>query len=600
MVLSTPYDLDLIEDSDGKSLLCLALDNGDVAAARLLSSKICTKGEEFQLLSAAVKAGVWENIELVLSVVAPVDDDSFAKVLKVACASSRLDILRRLLSLRPDTCLDLPFMEACERGQLDTVSFLLGAGADINCCFNFPLILAARAGHDAVVEALLAAGAVVPDGDRTAYVLEDAAKGGCLVLGRRLLTAHRHAVHVLDRALAAAAKGGHVQVIGALIAAGANVSVSAHRFEPLLDALAGGHPEAARLLLSRGPGLRGLSPADLTTLLMAALAGNCGEIATEMVAQGADVNGICYGACPLSMASEPAMVRLLLDAGATAAPQKSAAGAKRPARGGKAPGKRTKSVMQMACERLRPDAVRLLLDAGAVPSVAALATALEPKVDADREPDRIRVVTMLLDANAPLGGTSSRDPAIFACVRCPGASAAELAGLVLDRDPAQLAAENEDGWTPLEEAALAGKEALVELLLRRGADVHRRNDSDQTVLLSTYLYDAPYKLNILRRLLLAGADVHAVDDIGRTLLFHWVLRGEPGRQLWAGLRLLMAAGADVMTCDNADVTTLMALMGDEDAGNDAEAVLEGLLGLLAEEGVQRRNVDYCTGIRSNL
>jgi ankyrin repeat protein len=69
------------------------------------------------------------------------------------------------------------------------------------------------------------------------------------------------------------------------------------------------------------------------------------------------------------------------------------------------------------------------------------------------------------------------------------------------------------GWQiPLIRAAFAGRADMVEILLRRGANVARRSPNHWTALHWAAVH--PDKLELVSMLLRAGADPRAVDDVG--------------------------------------------------------------------------------------
>jgi hypothetical protein len=122
-----------------------------------------------------------------------------------------------------------------------------------------------------------------------------------------------------------------------------------------------------------------------------------------------------------------------------------------------------------------------------------------------------------------------------------------LVRLLLDRG-ADVNAKDNDGWTLLRWAAVEENEALVRLLLDRGADVNAKDKYGWTVL----RWAAAEENEALVRLLLnRGADVNAKDNDGRTALRRAVDEGHE-----AMVRLLLDRGADVDAKDNDGETVL--------------------------------------------
>lgn len=157
------------------------------------------------------------------------------------------DLLRDAGAVREST---RQLVDAAAAGRLDEVERLTAAGADVRDHAEpepdfemTALHAAARAGHDAVVRALVAAGADV----------------------------HARTQHFADRAgreltpLLLAATGGHAEVIRALLEAGAKpdaTSVFLDNETPLLRAAASGHRDAVRVLLEAGVDPRRAGSAD--------------------------------------------------------------------------------------------------------------------------------------------------------------------------------------------------------------------------------------------------------------------------------------------------------------------------------------------------
>jgi len=146
--------------------------------------------------------------------------------------------------------------EAAERGDVDMVSLLLRASADVGVedeDGNTPLLLAYRAGHLELAQVLLDKGA-----DASA------------------------AVHL-------AAERRDEKMLGVLVSAGANLDVQDREGDtPLLLACTAGNLEFAQVLCDKGADASAANHKGNTPLLAAVAAGNA-QLARELAARGANV-----------------------------------------------------------------------------------------------------------------------------------------------------------------------------------------------------------------------------------------------------------------------------------------------------------------------
>ncbi len=98
------------------------------------------------------------------------------------------------------------------------------------------------------------------------------------------------------------------------------------------------------------------------------------------------------------------------------------------------------------------------------------------------------------------------------------AKTADIAKLneLLDAEPGLIDARDTDGSTPLHCASWKGLAPVVELLLKRGADVHATNQNDHYG--DTPLHAAAHgnQKAVAEILIAAGADVNRVSAYGRT------------------------------------------------------------------------------------
>ncbi len=153
------------------------------------------------------------------------------------------------------------FVQAVALDRSDQVRALLARGMDpktLDPNGDPVLLVAARAGWQPTVDALLGAGAKV-----------DLAN------------------HFGDRPISVAALGGHLAIVKTLFTRGA--ALDAPGWTPLLYAASAGQTEVARYLLDSGANINAVSP-NGTTVLMMAVRGGYEPTVELLLSRGADVN----------------------------------------------------------------------------------------------------------------------------------------------------------------------------------------------------------------------------------------------------------------------------------------------------------------------
>jgi hypothetical protein len=212
----------------------------------------------------------------------------------------------------------------------------------------------------------------------------------------------------------------------------------------------------------------------------------CGSITllVAIISARQDVNCVAEVSCEffsgpgtaLSRASDPATIRFLLDAKADVDPRDS------------------DTVLRGACEKLRPDAVKVLLDAGADVNLMGiygdasfpLYYAVYAECTEECAGDKTETVNLLLSA-----GAKTRDLAGSKTIlhlldeydqpSCPIDAAFAT---VLAHDPALVHCRDASGATPLLHALHMSKDpALVKVLLDAKADVNVVDNEGDTALL---------------------------------------------------------------------------------------------------------------------
>ena len=414
-----------------------------------------------------------------------------------------------------------PLSRACENASLRMVTTLLAAGADANAAqINgvTPIITAAGTGNLEVVRALLDAGAAV--------------EAQIEVTGQT--------------ALMWATAESHHDVMEALIAAGAAVEASSNLgFTPLLFATRNNDVVASRMLIAAGVDVNHAGSDGTHAVALAIVSGH-GDFARFLLDEGADPNGTLHDVSALHTAvgnvdawmrdwlrvrfvgaglagrstaglpqsERPGVVKALLDAGADpnarievtstleawvsgrhgardaqsigtgnirgATPLWVAAYvANRPGRGYRAPPQGGDAAAEV---------VRLLLDAGADPSLAT----------ADG--------TTPLMVAAGIGHSTFRK----GLQQSPPSPSAEAAVRMLIEAGADANHTNEAGFTALHGASFRGLNEVIEYLVAQGANINAQDYRERTAYSiaqgtqqSFYLQEWPGTAELLVRL---GAD----------------------------------------------------------------------------------------------
>ncbi|XP_055516234.1 ankyrin repeat and SOCS box protein 6 isoform X1 [Leucoraja erinacea] len=129
-------------------------------------------------------------------------------------------------------------------------------------------------------------------------------------------------------------------------------------------------------------------------------------------------------------------------------------------------------------------------------------------------------------------------------------------------------------YTALHIAVLHNQPGLVELLVRHGADINKRDRVHSSSPLDLASEEVE-RLPCLQRLLDLGADINGVDRIGKSALLH-ALASSDGVQVYniANIKLLLERGADVkavmMEGDNV-FTFIVFLLGETEGRDQQEA-----------------------------
>jgi ankyrin repeat protein len=415
---------------------------------------------------------------------------------------------------------------ASQHGHISIVVRILKQGVDVDSRQNgdgpTALILASEESHANVVSHLLLAGADPDIMDsrtgRTPLMIaadqSNAVVARCLVEGGADINAKDQLGG--RNAISRAARNGDHSFVRLMLNAGADIhSKDTSGWTCFMNAVDNGHEETVSLLLHNGADANDTS--DWTALMRAAGKGFLG------------------------------IVQQLLDIDADLESRDT--------------GERT--ALMHAVTNGEADIVRMLLNAGADVRVRLS----DGTTVFDAAAPFPGVVAMLREAAARTSPSpTTRDTALFEAAACGKCS--EVERVVFPGSP-KLAATDEFGWTLLMRAADRGHNAVVQLLLRAGADCDVKSSSGWTALIRVAIKG--YE-DVLETLLAAGPDIESSSATGWTALIHASHEGH-----LPIVKRLLDAGASPST---KDVSLWTPLMRSADNGH------AGIVSLLIRAGAE--------------
>ncbi|KAF8709832.1 hypothetical protein HU200_029545 [Digitaria exilis] len=121
-----------------------------------------------------------------------------------------------------------------------------------------------------------------------------------------------------------------------------------------------------------------------------------------------------------------------------------------------------------------------------------------------------------------------------------------------------LNAKDEEGWAPIHSAASTGNAQIIDILLKRGADVELTTDAGRTAL---HYAASKGRLNIAEKLIEHGANVNKKDKFGCTPLHRAASTGNAEL-----CEFLIEEGAEVDAVDRTGQTPLMHAVVCENQG----------------------------------
>jgi len=437
------------------------------------------------------------------------------------------------------------------------------------------------------------------DKNNHAALLYIAAKHGHIEVVKALLAAGADPNQARDDGITplfAASVKGHVEVVKVLLAGGAdpNQARAEDGATPLLVAAQDGHVEVVKALLADPRILPNKATADGATPLFIAAQQGYAEVVTALLDVGADPNLARDddGVTPLLAAAQNGHIKVvtaLLDAGADPNLAKP---------NGATP-------LYLAAQKGHVEVVKALLAAGADPNLAMTDGATPLFVAAQY--GHAEVVTAFLvgsrtDPNQAM--TSGLTPLLFAAAE----GHAEVVTALLENPRTDLnLAMTDDGITPLFIAAEKGHGSVVTALLAAGADPNKTMADGATLLYTTILFG---HLEIAQRLLqhpkieVANSALISASQTSYVELVQVMLSNEESRTCYLKQILMQAElMQDAFLKNDIFLTTLMehrnelwAQLQDPEAlglsADEHKVLLENILCSKQESDVKRQHPLY--------
>ncbi|KAF3203746.1 hypothetical protein TWF679_010099 [Orbilia oligospora] len=442
-------------------------------------------------------------------------------------------------------------------------SLLRDGGANpnaVDCKGETPLFIAAKNGHESVVRFLVDQGVnMSPKDEFRETPLLMAAKGGYEAIVRILV---EKGVNINTKnsdgntSLSLAAGSGNETLVRFLVEKGANIK-STNRFKatPLGEAAKHGHESVVRFLADEDKTISATEGRMREALSLAAGGGH-EAIVRFLIEKGADINGENrVGRTPLAEAASKgheSLVRFLLKNGANlSAENREMFGA---AEGGhesivrflaenganiNAENHRHKTPLTLAAEKGHEAVVRFLVGKGADISARDWRGRTPVSLAARRGHEAI--VRFLIGEGASLG---TGDEELLEAI----SRGHEAIVRFLVEQGADVNAEDEEGDTPIIQAARHETPAIIKLLVSKGANINATDNSGCTPLLMAAVHNNEA---VIRFLVEKGAALEDSDGLGCTPLC-WAARNG----FRPAVQFLMEVGANLEARDNDGCTPL--------------------------------------------
>jgi len=586
----------------------------NLTSTKLYPLMVACKVGSAEIINLLLKAGagvkcLTHNNETCLHAIASISPYLYAANWKTAGEEGETRSMERIsLVLRPTVRLllqhgvdvnaisgngDTALYRACRSQQLEVVETLLEAGADVNLTSNklYPLMAACMVGSTELVNVLLKAGADT--------ICCNSNNESCL---HAVINACASTIYCENSDTRQEVVKRYVSLAEVLLSAGADINqVDRRGASPLYLACVKGETELVKLLLSRGANPDTRSD---TYPVLAACSGRHYDIVKLLLDYGADVavldktdRTVLHHVleCDESREKQAELIELLLDRGANVNEASSGGGTpfyiacskglesvvkKMLECGAKVNGKSDRKLaLNIACKNEHTPVVQLLLTNGADPNL---------KVACDDSDDS--------DYYDYIDDCDEETPFYIACSKGLESVAKEML---------EYGAEvngNSDEFLPLNAACRNGHISLVQLLLSNGASPNLKEisyDDDDDQMFGAYplcVAAAGDKSAIVELLLKHGANV----DIGQCTPLHDALKrlideigNYPCRQTYietklSTIRLLLQHGANVNTLMRNGKTPLNVAVN---TLADSEKHIDELLQLMVKYGAVLQDHD---------
>jgi ankyrin repeat protein len=556
-------------DNRYRSLLDVAIEYKRIDIVRRLLLQYPSTLRDIHMclaLKLAARAGDLAIFKLVVKKAESSSPDrSLSGELEAASEAGCIDIVRYLLSTRPQLDPNEALLPACKGGHLELVRELLKRGANAHLSPDGLFLAQAlgAAGHrrrmpngrhasppeSGVLGLLLAAGITVDaeniqlwrgtgtygntqfinhlftlgwDADKFHHLLLGACDGGHVELVQSLLAnadANRYAIPYTELGISQTYWDLDRGVLDAIL--------TRYLREFSLESKKKGRPFTQKEFIVRAVTHGCAGAVSQALSLYPRLASAKREVYTSHT----------YKSGPLmAHAGDAATVQALLDHGVAVRP------------GGSI------SVFSGACEKLDPAAVQLLLRARArlgtdSKEKTPLYYAIHAYCREEQVPDKISIINLLIDAGAETDGDYDESNVLDICIGAPcSAHPAAVVAALLERDPGLLEDRPSDRH-PILMRAVQGREcnlSVIKALIGAGASVNVDTSGNKIPLVynlaSNRLMKAGDKLPLLRVLLEAGAEPRAPAYDDRTSLMtfpsilnewnHWYDDGDDAAALF--------------------------------------------------------------------